>query len=98
MYQVSTGYMDSATYQICEVEVAKATARFVTFVTIEGHEYRAAKSTEHSHFAETRQEALEWIEEQLKKKLSKAMWQKNQLEKAITNYQNELKNLKDGKF
>lgn len=95
MYQVSTGYMGSATYQICEVEVTKATARFVT---IKGYEHRTAKSTEHIHFAETRQEALEWIEEQLKKKLSEAMWQKNQLEKAIANYQNELKNLKDGTF
>lgn len=95
MYQVSTGYMGSATYQICEVEVTKATARFVT---IKGHEHRTAKSTEHSHFAETRQEALEWIEEQLTRKLSRAKHNKEQAEKDIAYYEKELKDLKNGKF
>lgn len=95
MYQVNTGYMGTTAYKIFEVEVERATTHFIT---IKGQKHKVARVNAYNYFAETREGALKWIEEQLTGKLSKAKHNKEQAEKDIAYYEKELKNLKDGKF
>jgi hypothetical protein len=95
MYQVNTGYMGTTAYKIFEVEVERATTHFIT---IKGQKHKTARSNAYNYFAETREDALKWIGEQLTSKLSRAKHNKEQAEKDIAYYEKEIKNLKDGKF
>ena len=95
MYQVNTGYMGTTAYKIFEVEVEQATTHFVT---IKGQERRIARLNAYNYFAETKEDALKWIEEQLTIKLSRAKHNKEQAEKDIAYYEKELKDLKNAKF
>ena len=52
----------------------------------------------YNYFAETKEDALKWIEEQLTGKLSRAKHNKEQAEKDIAYYEKELKDLKNAKF
>lgn len=94
MYQVNTGYMRTTAYQIFEIEVERATPHFVT---IKGQNHKTARSSDYNYFAETREDAILYIEKQLTIKLSKARHDKAQAEKNIEYYEKELKDLKDGK-
>lgn len=95
MYQVNTGYMGTTAYKIFEVEVERATTHFIT---IKGQKHKVARVNAYNYFAETKEDALKWIEERLTGKLSEAKRSKEEAEKDIAYYEKQIKNLKDGKF